>query len=159
MATNAEQAYELMQAAVGQPEGSGDWFEIDQARINAFADITIDQQFIHVDPEKAAQLSPYKVPIAHGFLTLSMLTHLAGSLPRKPEWYEGVVMGINYGFDKVRFVSPVKVSSRIRVSSVLADVQLKDPNTIQMTRTMTIEVDGEDRPACVADWVTRTIYG
>ncbi|MGI8793913.1 MAG: MaoC family dehydratase [Acidimicrobiales bacterium] len=159
MATNAEKAYDQMKAAVGDAEGTGEWFEIDQPRINAFAEVTIDHQFIHVDPEKAAQLSPYKVPIAHGFLTLSMLTHLAGSLPRKPEWFEGVVMGINYGFDKVRFISPVKVNSRVRVASVLSDVQLKDPNTIQMTRTMTIEIEGEDRPACVAEWVTRTIYG
>jgi acyl dehydratase len=73
--------------------------------------------------------------------------------------YEGVVMGVNYGFDKVRFVSPVKVGSRIRASSVLKAVELKDPNTLQTTRTLTVEIDGEDRPACVADWITRIVYG
>ncbi len=159
MTTNGEQAYELFKAALGQPEGSGEWFEIDQARINAFADVTLDHQFIHVDPEQAAQLSPWKVTIAHGFLTLSMLTHLMSSLPQPPERLHGILMGVNYGFDKVRFINPVKVGSRIRASSVLSAVDQKDPNTLQLTRTITIEIDGEAKPACVAEWVTRLVYG
>jgi acyl dehydratase len=157
--TNGEQAYELFKAALGQPEGSGDWFEIDQQRINAFADVTLDHQFIHVDPEQAAQLSPWKVTIAHGFLTLSMLTHLMSSLPQPPERLNGILMGVNYGFDKVRFINPVKVGSRIRATSVLSAVDQKDPNTLQVTRTVTIEIDGESKPACVAEWVTRLVYG
>jgi acyl dehydratase len=157
--TNGEQAYELFKAALGQPEGSGEWFEIDQQRINAFADVTLDHQFIHVDPEQAAQLSPWKVTIAHGFLTLSMLTHLMSSLPQPPERLHGILMGVNYGFDKVRFINPVKVGSRIRASSVLSAVDQKDPNTLQLTRTITIEIDGEAKPACVAEWVTRLVYG
>ncbi len=159
MTTNGEHAYELFKAALGQPEGSGDWFEIDQQRINAFADVTLDHQFIHVDPEQAAQLSPWKVTIAHGFLTLSMLTHLMSSLPQPPERLHGILMGVNYGFDKVRFINPVKVGSRIRASSVLSAVDQKDPNTLQLTRTITIEIDGEAKPACVAEWVTRLVYG
>lgn len=159
MTTNGEQAYELFKAALGQPEGSGDWFEIDQQRINAFADVTLDHQFIHVDPEQAAQLSPWKVTIAHGFLTLSMLTHLSTSLPQPPERLNGILMGVNYGFDKVRFINPVKVGSRIRATSVLSAVEQKDPNTLQVTRTITIEIDGEAKPACVAEWVTRLVYG
>ncbi len=159
MATNGEKAYELYKAALGQPEGSGDWFEITQERINAFADVTEDHQFIHVDPEQAAQLSPWKVTIAHGFLTLSLLTHLSSSIPQPPERLSGILMGVNYGFEKVRFISPVKVDSRIRATSVLSAVDQKDANTLQVTRTITVEIDGESKPACVAEWVTRLVYG
>jgi acyl dehydratase len=156
--TNGEKAYEHMQAALGQPEGSGDWLEIDQARIDAFADVSGDHQFIHVDPEACKTLSPWGVPIAHGFLTLSLLTTLMESVPQPPERREGAVMGINYGFDKVRFVAPVKVGSKVRASSVLKDVDQKDPNTLQVTRTITVEIEGESKPALVADWVTRAVY-
>jgi acyl dehydratase len=157
--TTAERALESFQEAVGQPEGSGEWFQVTQDQINAFADVTHDHQFIHVDPDMAAQLSPWKVTIAHGFLTLSMLTHLSGSIPQDTSRYAGVVMGVNYGFDRVRFVSPVKVDSRIRASSVLKAVELRDPTTLQVTRTVTVEIEGEEKPACVADWVTRVVYG
>jgi acyl dehydratase len=156
--TNGDKAYELMQAALGQPEGSGDWIEIDQARIDAFAEVSGDHQFIHVDPEACRTLSPWGVPIAHGFLTLSLLTKLMESVPQPPERREGALMGINYGFDKVRFVTPVKVGSKIRASSVLAAVDQKDPNTLQVTRTVTVEIEGEAKPALVADWVTRAVY-
>lgn len=159
MATAAETAHQLYQDAVGKPEGVGDWFTIDQAQINAFADITHDHQFIHVDPEQAAQLSPWKVTIAHGFLTLSMLTHLVGSVPQDMSRLAGVVMGINYGFDKVRFINPVKVDSRIRAATTLKAVELRDPHTLHVTRTVTVEIDGEDKPAVVADWITRLVYG
>ena len=158
MATNGEKAYELMQAALGQPEGSGDWIEIDQARIDAFAEVSGDHQFIHVDPEACRTMSPWGVPIAHGFLTLSLLTKLMESVPVPPERREGAVMGINYGFEKVRFLNPVKVGSKIRASSVLAAVDQKDPNTLQVTRTITVEIEGETKPALVADWVTRAVY-
>jgi acyl dehydratase len=157
MATAAETAFEKFQARVGEPDGAGDWFEMTQERINDFADVTIDHQFIHVDPE-AAKASPFGTTIAHGFLTLSMLTHLAGSIRNDPETVKGVIMGVNYGFDKVRFVSPVPSGSRVRASSVLKAAELKDPNTIQVTRTYTIEVEGTDRPAVVADWITRLTY-
>lgn len=156
--TKAEDAYALFQAAVGQPEGTGDWFEVTQDRINAFADVTEDHQFIHVDPKQAAELSPWGTTIAHGFLTLSLLTHLSHSVAQPAERFDGVVMGVNYGFEKVRFVSPVKVGSKIRVSSVLAAADLKDPNNVQITRTMTVEIDGESKPALVADWITRLVY-
>ncbi len=157
--THGENAYEAMQTAVGTPEGSGQWFEVDQSRIDAFAEVTEDRQFIHVDPEAAARLSPWGVTIAHGFLTLSMLSHLATSVPSDPATLEGLVMGVNYGFDKVRFVTPVKVGSRIRASSTLSAVDKKDPNTLQVTRTMTVEIEGESRPALVAEWITRQVYG
>ena len=156
--TNGEKAYELMQAALGQSEGSGAWFEIDQARIDAFADVTEDHQFIHVDPEKCKELSPWGVPIAHGFLTLSLLSRLAETVPQDPARVEGIVMGVNYGFEKVRFINPVKVGSRVRASSVLTAVDQKDPNTLQVTKTYTVEIEGESKPALVADWVTRLVY-
>src|SRR5690606_7357763 len=159
MATAAENAYALFEKAVGQPEGTGDWFEVTQDQINAFADVTHDHQFIHVDPEQAAQLSPWKVTIAHGFLTLSMLTHLLSSVPQDMSRLAGVMMGINYGLEKVRFINPVKVDSRIRAASELASVELRDPNTLNVTRTVTVEIEGEDKPALVADWITRLVYG
>jgi acyl dehydratase len=157
MSTRAEKAYALFQAAVGQEEGVGEWFTVDQARINQFADVTLDHQFIHVDPE-AAKATPFGTTIAHGFLTLALLTHLDTSIPKgDPARYDGIVMGLNYGFEKVRFVSPVKVGSRIRARSTLAKVELKEP-WIQTTRTMTVEIAGEPRPAMVADWITRIMY-
>jgi acyl dehydratase len=156
--TNGEKAYEHMRAAVGEPEGSGDWISIDQARIDAFAEVSGDHQFIHVDPEACKTMSPWGVPIAHGFLTLSLLTKLMESVPQPPERREGAIMGINYGFDKVRFIAPVKVGSKVRASSVLASVDQKDPNTLQVTRTITVEIEGESKPALVADWVTRAVY-
>jgi acyl dehydratase len=159
MATNGEKAYELHKAAIGETEGSGDWLEITQERINAFADVTEDHQFIHVDPEACATLSPWGVPIAHGFLTLSLLTKLSETVPTPAERLEGIVMGVNYGFDKVRFVAPVKVGSKIRATSVLTAVEAKDPSTLQVTKTLTVEIDGESKPALVADWVTRLVYG
>jgi acyl dehydratase len=159
MTTKAEAAFELYKSAIGSSEGTGEWVEITQDRINAFADVTEDHQFIHVDPKQAAELSPWGTTIAHGFLTLSMLTHLSGSIPQPPERFDGIVMGINYGFEKVRFINPVKVGSRIRASSVLSAVDQKDANTLQTTRTFTVEIEGEDKPALVADWITRLIYG
>ena len=158
MATNGEQAYELFSKAIGEQEGAGEWFLIDQERINAFADVSGDHQFIHVDPEACKTLSPWGVPIAHGFLTLSLLTKLMESVPQPPERREGAVMGINYGFEKVRFVNPVKVGSKVRASSVLKAVDPKDANTLQVTRTVTVEIEGESKPALVADWVTRAVY-
>lgn len=158
MATNAETAYEALRELEGTDEGTGDWFLIDQPVIDAFADVTHDHQFIHVDPEQAAALSPWKVTIAHGFLTLSMLSHLTGGILARMPPLTGLLMGINYGFDKVRFINPVKVDSRIRAASTLRRVELKDPNTIHLTRSITVEIDGEDKPALVADWITRFAF-
>lgn len=157
MSDNAEAAFQKFQDAIGQSEGAGDWFEVTQDAINQFADLTHDHQFIHVDPE-AAKATPFGGTIAHGFFTLSMLTHLSSSIPQDMSRYQGVVMGVNYGFDKVRFVSPVPVGSRIRATSAVSDVQLKDGGRLQVTRTVTVEVDGVERPACVAEWLTQLTY-
>jgi acyl dehydratase len=159
MTTNGENAYAVLAAAIGKPQGEGEWLLVDQKRINDFAEVTEDRQFIHVDPEQCAQLSPWGVPIAHGFLTLSLLTYLLASVPQDPKTLEGILMGVNYGFDKVRFINPVKVDSRIRASSIVSAVDQKDPNTLQVTRTVTVEIEGETKPALVAEWVTRLVYG
>lgn len=160
MSEAAAKAFELFQADVGNDEGTGEWFEVTQEQVDQFADVTHDHQFIHVDPERAAA-TPFGGTIAHGFLTLSMLTHLAAgasAAPPDPKRYEGVLMGINYGFDKVRFVNPVRVGSRIRARAVTSKVELKG-NAVQVTRSFTVEIDGVEKPALVADWVTRTVYG
>ena len=159
MSSNVEKAIEVFNQYIGKQEAPGDWFEITQERINQFADCTLDHQFIHVDPEKCAELSPYKVPIAHGFLTLSMLTYLSASI--KVEYlqaYSGIIAGVNYGFEKVRFPTPVKVNSKIRMVRTLSAVEAKGGNSIQVMHTCTIEIEGESKPACVAEWLTRLVY-
>ena len=103
-------------------------------------------------------MSPFGTTIAHGFLTLSLLVKLGATIPVKVERFDGVVMGVNYGFEKIRFIAPVKVNSRIRATSVITAVDLKDPNTLHYTRTMTVEIEGEPKPALIAEWITRLVY-
>jgi acyl dehydratase len=158
MSSNAEKAFELLKGFIGKEEGVGEWHTVDQKQINLFADATLDHQFIHVDPE-AAKATPWGKPIAHGFLTLSMLTSLCISIPPvSNDMFHGLMMGINYGLDKVRFPTPVKVDSKIRARSVITNVEFKAPNSVQLTRTVTIEIDGEPKPGCVAEWLTRLMY-
>jgi acyl dehydratase len=160
MSEAATKAFELFRADIGKDEGTGDWFQVTQEQIDRFADVTHDHQFIHVDPERA-KATPFGTTIAHGFLTLSMLTHLASgasSAPPDPGKYAGMLMGVNYGFNRVRFVSPVKVGSRIRARGVTANAELKG-NTVEVTRNITIEIEGEQKPALAAEWVIRTVYG
>ena len=139
-----------LQGLVGEELGVSDWLEIDQDRISSFADATIDHQFIHVDPE-AAKATPWGTTIAHGFLTLSLLTPLtAGSLPVP----ENTVMAINYGTDKVRFLQPVKVDSRIRARTRLVGVDEKGPGRWLLKTEVAVEIEGDDRPALVAELLT-----
>lgn len=159
MSEAAAKAFEAFQADIGNDEGTGEWFQITQEQINQFADVTHDHQFIHVDPERAKE-TPFGTTIAHGFLTLSMLSKLsqgASSAAENPAKYEGILMGINYGFNKIRFVSPVKVGSRIRARGVTSNVELKG-NMVEVTRSYTVEIEGEEKPAVVAEWLTRTVY-
>jgi acyl dehydratase len=135
---------------VGTEVGVSDWFQIDQARINAFADNTLDHQFIHVDTEKAKH-TPFGTTIAHGFLTLSMLSYFIGQLGIG---MQGAVMGVNYGFDKVRFLSPVKVNSRVRARFKLASFQEKAPGQYLIKHEVTVEIENESRPALVAEWLS-----
>ena len=160
MASKAEAGLEIFKKNLGTDEGVGEWHTVDQDQINLFADATLDHQFIHVDPEKSAQLSPYKVTIAHGFLTLSLVVHLQKSIPQSnPEAYEGLIMGVNYGLDRVRFPNPVKVNARVRARRELLEAELKGPTTIQVKQRVTVEIEGEDKPGCVAETLARLIYG
>ena len=137
-----------LQARVGEIIGTSDWFMIDQARIDAFADCTEDHQFIHVDPA-AAKLTPFGGTIAHGFLTLSMLAPLLETSIEKP----AVMMSVNYGFNKLRFLSPVKSGQRIRGRFRLVELIEKKPGQWQQTVEATIEIEGADQPALIAEWL------
>lgn len=132
---------------IGTELGVSDWLLIDQERVSAFADATLDHQFIHVDPEKAA-MTPFGGTIAHGFLTLSLLPHFleAASVP-----VEGTLMAVNYGTDKVRFLQPVKVGQRIRGRAVLTGADEKRPGQWLVRQTVTVEIEDEEKPAMVAE--------
>ena len=155
--SSAEAAFPVLKAQEGDERGYGDWFEITQEQISAFADCTVDHQFIHIDEERTKAETPFGGTIAHGFLTLSMLTHLMQSVPSDLPRLDGVVMGINYGLDRVRFISPVNRGKRVRAHAAVKSVELK-PASIQTVTTITIEIEGGSKPALVADWVTRTVF-
>ncbi len=156
MSSAVEAAFAVNKALEGTEEGVGDWFEITQDRVNGFADATLDHQFIHFDPERA-KATPFGGPIAHGFLTLSLLVHLDKSVPKAPERFAGAVMGVNVGLDRVRFINPVPVGSRVRARSVISEVELKG-DAVQTKRTLTVEIEDVEKPAMVAEWITRTFY-
>jgi acyl dehydratase len=138
-----------LRAAAGSQLGVSDWVTVDQSQIDTFADATGDHQWIHVDEDKAKD-GPFGTTIAHGFLTLSLLPVLISQTYR----IDGVKMGINYGLNKVRFTSPVPVGSKVRGSIELVSVD--DVNGgIQLTNKVTIEIEGSERPALVAEWLTR----
>jgi len=138
---------------VGQDLGVSDWFQIDQDRINQFADVTEDHQFIHVDPIRAAD-SPFNGTIVHGMLTLSMIVHLCDNFVPS---VEGVRMVINYGFDRVRFAAPVKVDGRIRTVAKLIEAK-KRSGQILVKVKVTIEIENESKPALVAEWLTMHLF-
>lgn len=145
---------DTVQDYVGQEIGVTDWLTIEQDRIDQFADATGDHQYIHVDAERAAQ-TPFGGTIAHGFLTLSLLSSLSsrgGGLK-----FENTVMGINYGLDRVRFVNPVRSGQRVRARFTLASAQEKSPGRYLMCYAVTVEIDGEEKPALVADWLGMTV--
>ena len=137
-----------LQAKVGEILGTSDWYEMGQDRINQFADATEDHQYIHVDPEKAKD-SPFGQTIAHGFLTMAMLApFLERGFPKLD-----VKMMVNYGFEKVRFLAPVKSGKRIRGHFKLASLTEKRPGQWQATLEVTVEIEGEEKPALLAEWV------
>ncbi|WP_428818517.1 MaoC family dehydratase [Microbulbifer sp. MCCC 1A16149] len=136
-------------SAIGMETDATEWFQVDQDRINKFADCTLDHQFIHVDPEAAAK-SPFGTTIAHGFLSLSLLSYFAEQLNVA---LEGVKMGVNYGLDKVRFINPVKVNQRVRARAKVLDIIEKKPGQFQIKMEVTVEIEGEDKPALIAEWL------
>ncbi|MFN3007744.1 MaoC family dehydratase [Mycolicibacterium wolinskyi] len=138
-------------AAAGSELGPTDWMEITQDRVNLFADATDDHQWIHVDPDKAAG-GPFGGTIAHGLLTLSLLPHFTHQLYR----VDNVTMAINYGYNKVRFITPVRVGAKVRARAHIADVAKLD-GAVQATMTVTVEIDGSEKPAAVAESIIRFI--
>ncbi|MGB0507760.1 MAG: MaoC family dehydratase [Pikeienuella sp.] len=140
-----------LKADVGKELGVSRWIEVDQSRIDVFADCTIDHQFIHVDPEKA-KMTPFGGTIAHGFLTLSLLSAMVFEAgPR----LKGVVMGVNYGFDKIRFLSPVRAGGRVRGRFTLMELSEDKPGEITYKQAVTVEIEGSDKPALIAEWIGR----
>ena len=140
---------------VGTEVGVSRWFTLSQGRINDFAEVTEDHQFIHVDPERAAS-TPFGGTIAHGFLTLSLLAAMSqDALPK----VERAVMGVNYGFDQIRFLGPVRSNARIRGRFVLAAADLKGADRWLLKHTVTVEIQNEAKPALVADWLSMRIIG
>lgn len=141
-----------MQAKVGEVIGVSDWLEVSQDRINKFAEATGDFQFIHVDEEKA-KLTPFGGTIAHGFLTLSLIPVL-GSMTQGAR-VSDVKMGVNYGGNKTRFISPVRAGKRVRSVTKLLELVEKRPGQWQQTNEITVEIEGEDKPALIAEWITQ----
>ncbi len=143
---------DALKELVGQEVAVTDWFTMTQDRIQQFADATLDHQWIHVDVERAKKESPFKTPIAHGFLTLSLLAHFMETAVSIDQKFS---LAVNYGMNKMRFVSPVKVGARIRARFVLAVAKDVEPNGLEAQYNATIEVEGSEKPACVAEWLVR----
>lgn len=141
-----------MKALVGTKVGTSDWIEVSQERINKFAEATGDFQFIHVDLEKA-RLTPFGGTIAHGFLTLSLIPVLTAEsdCPRP----EGIKMAVNYGGNKTRFIAPVRSGKRVRGHFKMLELEEKRPGQWQQTMEITVEIEGEDKPALMAEWITQ----
>jgi acyl dehydratase len=141
-----------VRAKVGEELGVGEWHEVTQDRINTFADATGDHQWIHVDPERAKD-GPFGTTIAHGYLTLSLIPSLGGGSLGIP----GTKMGINYGLDRVRFIAPVTVGSRVRARRKLLEVT-EGKGFVQLKVEVTVELEGSNKPACVAETLSRAYF-
>ncbi|CAM5617457.1 MaoC family dehydratase [Mesorhizobium sp. UC22_110] len=140
--------YEQLRAMTGQELGFSDWVEVDQTRIDQFADCTEDRQWIHTDPERAKKESPFRTTIAHGYLSLSLIGGLSQQMNVVPENTQAV---FNYGLDKVRFLAPVRVGTRVRLRASLISVEDKAPGQYLMKFANTIEIEGEEKPALMAE--------
>ena len=158
MTIDAAQALSVdaLRQRIGQEIGVSGWHLVDQSMIDRFADVTSDHQFIHVDPARAAADAPFGGTIAHGFLTLSLLSVMGQqALPT----IEGRRMGINYGFDRVRFLSPVRSGARVRGRFAVLDVKQRSPMEVALHYRVTVEIEGEPKPALAADWLTLAVLG
>ncbi len=145
-----------LKGMIGKEVGISRWFEITQERINQFADVTEDWQFIHIDPERAKAETPFGGAIAHGFLTLSMGSAMAyDALPK----VDGARMGVDYGFDKVRFLSPVPAGAKIRGRFTLVEADERKAGEMTFKYGLSIEIEGSDKPALAAEWLSRQYFG
>ncbi|CAM3264665.1 3-hydroxybutyryl-CoA dehydratase [Sphingomonas antarctica] len=144
--------FDDLKAMTGQGIGTSDWLTVSQEMIDKFADATGDHQFIHIDPDAAAK-TPFGTTIAHGFLSLSLMPVLTAKadLPRM----DGIKMGVNYGGNKTRFLSPVKSGKRVRGHFKLLEIEEKRPGQYQQTVEYTLEIEGEDKPALIAEWISQ----
>ena len=143
-------SFEAYQAMVGKEIGVSSWHLIDQPRIDTYADVIEDHQFIHVDPDRAKKETAFGTTIAHGFLTMSLLSIMSYEVMPV---IAGTTMGVNYGFDKLRFISPVRSGKRVSGRFVLAEAKLRKPNELQSRTNVSVEIEGEDKPALVAEWL------
>ena len=154
--TNMAAALEILQGRIGESTSPTEWFEMTQDRINEFADVTMDHQWIHIDVDRA-KAGPFGAPIAHGHLTLSIMGHLPRTEVVPGPRLEGQKLGINYGFDKVRFPSPVPVGAKIRSVSTLKRAEIKG-GMIETMNEVKVEVEGQDKPAVVAESLGRLVF-
>lgn len=154
MATRVVKGVEELRQLVGEDIGTSEWVEITQERVNKFAEATGDHQWIHTDPERAKKESPFGGPIAHGFLTIS----LSPLLQAEVMIVDGITMGVNYGLNKLRFPAPVPVGSRVRMHMQLKAVDDVSDGVVQVTSTLTFEVEGQEKPACVAESIARFYF-
>ena len=143
-------SFEAYQNMVGKEIGVSSWHLVDQNRINVYADVIEDHQFIHVDPERASKETAFGTTVAHGFLTMSLMSIMSYEVMPV---IKGTTMGVNYGFDKLRFISPVKAGSRVRGRFTLTEATLRKPKELQSRTNVTVEIEGEEKPALVADWI------
>lgn len=143
-------SFEAYQSMVGKEIGVSSWHLVDQKRINVYADVIEDHQFIHIDPERARKETAFGTTVAHGFLTMSLLSIMSYEVMPV---IEGTTMGVNYGFDKLRFISPVRAGSRVRGRFTLVEGKLRKPKELLSRTNVTVEIEGEEKPALVADWI------
>ncbi len=156
MSDAMQTAYDTLQRRIDESGQPSDWFEITQDRINDFADVTLDHQWIHIDSERASA-GPFGTTIAHGHLTLSIMGHLPRAVEESAPRLEGQKLMINYGFDKVRFPSPVPVGARVRTTSTLKRVEIKG-GMIETMNEIVVEVEGQEKPCCVAESLGRLVF-
>lgn len=157
MSDNLQRAFEIMQSRVGEMTSQSEWFEITQERVNDYAEVSMDHQWIHIDVERATNESPFGAPIAHGNLTLAVMGHLPVAARNEGPPIEGQKLGINYGFDRIRFPAPVPVGSKIRSTNTLRRVEIKGDMIETMTEIV-VEAQGSDKPVCVAESLGRMVF-
>ncbi len=157
MANEALQnGYETLTAKIGRPSAPTDWFAMTQDRIDNFADATLDRQWIHIDPERA-KAGPFGAPIAHGQLTMSLMSFLPGGDGVGLPALQGMRLGINYGWNRVRFPAPVPVGAKIRTRAEIKSVEIKG-QMLEVVNQLTVEVQGQTKPACVGESVLRLVF-